>query len=295
MNQSPESVGEPFDFSPSELGMMQTDANPSTPDSHGDPDINTDPSTPDSHGDPDSNADPSTSDSHGDPDSNADPSTSNSHGNPGSDTNLSTLGVYGDSDSDSSSDTDDGTDPFPEEQGAASHSLDGSSSSYDMARPSFIAPISNDMSTPFGYHRAQKHKVAHRHGAGTIQIKMYVGQCSNGAIDDQSNHRDLSANQDPARKCKEPNPREEAGKLFLEASDKKMQLRELEKEIKGYKEYISNLKAQKKEELDATGSTDLQDAIDASVIDYKSKIEVAKILKKEIREGMKKAGELYLT
>ncbi|KAH9271831.1 hypothetical protein BASA83_005933 [Batrachochytrium salamandrivorans] len=93
MNQSPESVGEPFDFSPSELGMMQTDANPSTPDSHGDPDINTDPSTPDSHGDPDSNADPSTSDSHGDPDSNADPSTSNSHGNPGSDTNLSTLGV----------------------------------------------------------------------------------------------------------------------------------------------------------------------------------------------------------
>ncbi|KAJ1332307.1 hypothetical protein BSLG_008612 [Batrachochytrium salamandrivorans] len=166
MNQSPESVGEPFDFSPSELGMMQTDANPSTPDSHGDPDINTDPSTPDSHGDPDSNADPSTSDSHGDPDSNADPSTSNSHGNPGSDTNLSTLGVYGDSDSDSSSDTDDGTDPFPEEQGAASHSLDGSSSSYDMARPSFIAPISNDMSTPFGYHRAQKHKVAHRHGAG---------------------------------------------------------------------------------------------------------------------------------
>ncbi|KAH6565044.1 hypothetical protein BASA62_007539 [Batrachochytrium salamandrivorans] len=34
-------------------------------------------------------------------------------------------------------------------------------------------------------------------------------------------------------------------------------------------------------------------AIDASIIDYKSKIEVAKKLKEEIQEIMKKAGEFY--
>ncbi|KAH9271830.1 hypothetical protein BASA83_005932 [Batrachochytrium salamandrivorans] len=256
---------------------------------------NANPFTSDSHGNSESIADLSTPDIYRDPDSIADPSTPDSHGNSGSNTNLSTLGVYGDSDSDSSSDTDDGTDPFPEEQGAASHSLDGSSSSYYTDRPSFIAPSGNAMSTQSGYQRAQQLQVSHSHGAGTVSKKPCVGQCIKDSIYVQSNHRDLSANQAPSRKCEGCEAKEEGGKLFLEASSKKMQLRKLEREIKKYEGHISDLEAQKKEQIDATGSTNLQEAIDAAVFGYEFKAEIAKLLRRKIQEGMKEAGKSYST
>ncbi|KAH9275418.1 hypothetical protein BASA83_002191 [Batrachochytrium salamandrivorans] len=196
--------------------------------------------------------------------------TPDSHGNPGSDTDSSS-----------------------EKQGGASQTSNRPGPSYDTPRPSFEAPSSSDMYSPFDYQPAKRQKVSHSYGSGTVSKKPCVGRCIKDSIYVQSDGKNLGADQAPARKCKGCEAGEEGGKLFLEASDKRMQLLELEKEIKDCKEYIFELEEEKKEELDATEFTNLQKAIDASIIDYKSKIEVAKKLKEEIQEIMKKAGEFY--
>ncbi|KAH6602986.1 hypothetical protein BASA61_000554 [Batrachochytrium salamandrivorans] len=201
---------------------------------------------------------------------NWDISPRNSHGNPAS--NAGTI---------------------PGEQGAVSQIPNRPGPSYSTPRPSFEAPSSSDMYSPFDYQPAKRQKVSHSYGAGTVSRKPCVGQCIKNSIYVQSDGKNLGANQDPTSECKGCEAKEEGGKLFLEASDKRMQLLELEKEIKDCKEYIFELEEEKKEELDATEFTDLQKAIDASIIDYKSKIEVAKKLKEEIQEIMKKAGEFY--
>ncbi|KAH6576866.1 hypothetical protein BASA62_001151 [Batrachochytrium salamandrivorans] len=149
--------------------------------------------------------------------------TSDSHGNPAS--NAGTI---------------------PGEQGAVSQIPNRPGPSYSTPRPSFEAPSSSDMYSPFDYQPAKRQKVSHSYGAGTVSRKPCVGQCIKNSIYVQSDGKNLGANQDPTSECKGCEAKEEGGKLFLEASDKRMQLLELEKEIKDCKEYILSWRKKKR-------------------------------------------------
>ncbi|KAH6573029.1 hypothetical protein BASA60_006261 [Batrachochytrium salamandrivorans] len=184
-------------------------------------------------------------------------------------------------------------DLFSGEQEGASHSFNELDLSDSTTRTMSETPSNNDPDTPFGGQPEQQLEEAYSSDAITVGGKARISPCPDGSIPKGLNakcHDDVHV----LSKILEGN---KAGKmineLLLKVASARLQILKIKPNAKMWKEHITKLKAQKKEQLDTTGSANLQTEIDASVMGCISEAKRAEKLTKEIHDDMEKVGKAY--
>ncbi|KAH6589580.1 hypothetical protein BASA50_009935 [Batrachochytrium salamandrivorans] len=155
------------------------------------------------------------------------------------------------------------------EQEGASHSFNEPDLSDSTTRTMSETPSNNDPDTPFGGQPEQQLEEAYSSDAITVGGKARISPCPDGSIP-----KGLNA------KCHDD---VHVLSKIIEGSQAGKMIHEL----------LLKLKAQKTEQLDTTGSANLQTAIDATVMGCISEAKRAEKLTKEIHDDMEKVGKAY--